>query len=183
MPVERKSVKISNQQFLNALLYMVENGDHCQKSMRTGMRFTWNLTDGPKNGIIQRIFEELQSQNVIDVQGEILWRQGTVEGFLIEKISFTKKCEFFWFLCLLHNTQNLDSEKNSSVQNFFVRFVFVREMACADTHRGLACRGSLPPKKGGANNENTCRLCAWKVWSKQSPRRTWRQKTHRIAQP
>ncbi len=26
MPIERKPAKISNQQFLNALLYMVENG-------------------------------------------------------------------------------------------------------------------------------------------------------------
>ena len=70
MPLERKPAKISNQQFLNTLLYIVENG--C-KWHTLYMKFNrWS-----KNGPIQRIFEELQSQNIIDVQRKILCLDST----------------------------------------------------------------------------------------------------------
>ena len=70
MQIERKPAKISNQQFLNALLYIVENG--C-KWYTIYMKFNrWS-----KNGTIQRIFEELQSQNIIDVQSKILCLDST----------------------------------------------------------------------------------------------------------
>ena len=39
---------------------------------RTGIQFPWDLTGGQKNGTIQRIFEELQKQNIIDVQSKVL---------------------------------------------------------------------------------------------------------------
>ena len=43
MPLARNPTKISNQQFLNALLYMKKmaaNGGQCQKNSGTGIRFT-----------------------------------------------------------------------------------------------------------------------------------------------
>ena len=80
MPIERKPAKISNQQFLNALLYVVENGckwralpPNFGKWHTIYMKFNrWS-----KNGTIQRIFEELQSQNIIDVQSKILCLDST----------------------------------------------------------------------------------------------------------
>ena len=75
MPIERKPAKISNQQFLNALLYMVENG--CKWRALPKKFGNWHtvymrFSRWAKNGTIQRIFEELQKQNVIETQGEIL---------------------------------------------------------------------------------------------------------------
>ncbi len=75
MLVERKPAKISNQQFLNALLYMIENG--CKRRALPKKHGNWRaiyikLNQMPTNGTIQRIFEELQNQNIIDVQCEIL---------------------------------------------------------------------------------------------------------------
>ena len=43
MPIELKPAKIPNQQFLNALLYIIENGCKwraLQKNMATGTQFT-----------------------------------------------------------------------------------------------------------------------------------------------
>ena len=80
MQIERKPAKISNQQFLNALLYIVKNGykwrslpEKFGKWHTIYMKFNkWS-----KNGTIQRIFEELQRQNIIDVQSKILCLDST----------------------------------------------------------------------------------------------------------
>ena len=80
MPFERKPAKISNQQFLNALLYIVKNGykwrslpEKFGKWHTIYMKFNkWS-----KNGTTQRNFEELQSQNIIDVQSKILCLDST----------------------------------------------------------------------------------------------------------
>ena len=80
MPVERKPAKIPNQQFLNALLYLVENG--CKWRALPKKFGNWHtiymkFNRWSKNGTIQRIFEELQKQNVIDIQTEILCLDST----------------------------------------------------------------------------------------------------------
>ena len=75
MPIERKPEKISNQQFLNALLYMVENGckwKTLQKKFGNWRTIYMRFNRWTKNGTIQRIFEELQEQKVIETQSEIL---------------------------------------------------------------------------------------------------------------
>ena len=80
MPIERNPAKISNHQFLNALLYLIENGCKWRALPKTFgnwhtiyVRFNrWS-----KNGTIQRIFEELQKQNIIDVQSEVLCLDST----------------------------------------------------------------------------------------------------------
>ena len=80
MPIKRKPAKISNQQFLNALLYVVENG--CRWRLLPEKIGKWhtiymNFNRCSKNGTIQRIFEELQSQNIIDIQSKILCLDST----------------------------------------------------------------------------------------------------------
>ena len=39
MPIARKPAKISNYEFMCAMLYIVENGGHYQKNMETGTQF------------------------------------------------------------------------------------------------------------------------------------------------
>ncbi len=80
MPIERKSAKISNQQFLNDLLHMVENG--CKWRALPKKFGNWHtiymrFNRWAKKGTIQRIFEELQRQNIIKNQGEILCLDST----------------------------------------------------------------------------------------------------------
>ena len=75
MPIERKPAKISNQQFLNALLYLIENG--CKWRALPKTFGNWHtiyvkFNRWSKNGTIQRIFEELQKQKIIDIQSEVL---------------------------------------------------------------------------------------------------------------
>ena len=75
MPIPRKPPEISNYQFLCALLYMIENGCKWRalpkkygKWHTIYMRFNrWS-----KNGTIQRIFEEMQKLNIIDVRTDTL---------------------------------------------------------------------------------------------------------------
>ncbi len=75
MPIPRKPPEISNYQFLCALIYMIENGCKWRalpkkygKWHTIYMRFNrWS-----KNGTIQRIFEEMQKLNIIDVRTDTL---------------------------------------------------------------------------------------------------------------
>ena len=73
MPIERKPAKISNHQFLNALLYLIENG--CKWRALPKTFGNWHtiyvkFNRWSKNGTIQRIFEE--RQKIIDIQSEVL---------------------------------------------------------------------------------------------------------------
>ena len=75
MPIARKKPTISNYQFVCALLYMIENGCKWRalpkkygKWHTIYMRFNrWS-----KNGTSEKIFEELQKQNIIDVRTDVL---------------------------------------------------------------------------------------------------------------
>ena len=80
MAIERKPAKISNQQFLNVLLYLVENG--CKWRALPKKFGNWHtiymkFNRWSKNGTIQRIFDELQKQNIIDIQGDVLCLDST----------------------------------------------------------------------------------------------------------
>ena len=68
MPQERKPGKISHYQFMQALLYVVENG--CKWRALPKKFGNWHtiyvrFNRWSKNGTIQRIFEELQKQNIV----------------------------------------------------------------------------------------------------------------------
>ena len=80
IPIERKPAKISNQQFLNALLYLEENG--CKWRALPKKFGNWHtiymkFNRWSKNGTIQRIFDELQKQNIIDIQSDVLCLDST----------------------------------------------------------------------------------------------------------
>ena len=92
MLIERKPAKISNQQFLNALLYIVENG-YKWRSLpeKFGKWIYMNFNRWWKNETIQRIFEELQRQKIIDVQSKSLcldkhYRQGSSKCFWSQEV-------------------------------------------------------------------------------------------------
>lgn len=75
MPIARKPSKISNYQFLCALLYMIENG--CKWRALPKKYGNWHtiymrFNRWSKNGTIQKIFEELQKRNIIDIRSDIL---------------------------------------------------------------------------------------------------------------
>ena len=75
MPIEKIPSKISSKQFFNALLYVVENG--CKRWHFPKNSVNWHtifikLNRWAKNRTIQRIFEDLQKQNIINVRGKVL---------------------------------------------------------------------------------------------------------------
>ena len=63
MPIPRKPPEISNYQFLCALLYMIENG--CKWRALPKKYGKWHT-------IYQRIFEEMQKLDIIDVRTDTL---------------------------------------------------------------------------------------------------------------
>lgn len=75
MPIARKPSKVSNYQFICALLYMIENGCKWRalpkkygKWHTIYMRFNrWS-----KNGTIEKIFNTMQELNIIDVRTDVL---------------------------------------------------------------------------------------------------------------
>jgi len=80
MPIERKPAKIPNQQFLNVLLYTIENG--CKWKALPKKYGNWHtiyvkFNRWSKNGTIQWIFDELQKQNIINIQSDILCLDST----------------------------------------------------------------------------------------------------------
>lgn len=75
MPIARKPTKISNYQFLCALLYMIENG--CKWRALPKKYGKWHsiymkFNRWSKNGTIQRIFDEMQKANMIDIRSDVL---------------------------------------------------------------------------------------------------------------
>ena len=116
MPTERKPAKISNQQLLNALLYMIKmvaNGEHYQKKYANWHAIYMKFRRWSKKGTIQWIFKELQSQNIIDIQSETLCLDSTsvkvhpnTTGARSSSGSkvLLKGAKFLGFSCLLHNS-------------------------------------------------------------------------------
>lgn len=75
MPIARKPSKISNYQFLSAILYMIENG--CKWRALPKKYGKWHsiymkFNRWSKNGTIQRIFEEMQKMNIIYIRSDVL---------------------------------------------------------------------------------------------------------------
>ena len=75
VPIPRKPPEILNYQFLCALLYIIENGCKWRAlPKKYGKRHTiyMKFNRRSKNGTIQRIFEEMQNLNIIDVRTDTL---------------------------------------------------------------------------------------------------------------
>lgn len=75
MPIARKPAEILNYQFLCALLYMIENG--CKWRALPKKYGKWHsiymkFNRWSKNGTIQRIFDEMQKSNMIDISSDVL---------------------------------------------------------------------------------------------------------------
>ena len=75
MPIPRKTPKISNYQFLCALLYIIENGYKWRalpKKYGKWHTIYMKFNRWSKNGTIQKIFEEMQNLNIIDIRTDTL---------------------------------------------------------------------------------------------------------------
>ena len=75
MPIQRKKSTISNYDFVCAILYIIENG--CKWRALLSEYGNWHtiyvrFNRWCKNGTIDRIFEALQTQNIIDIRTEIV---------------------------------------------------------------------------------------------------------------
>lgn len=75
MPVQRKKSMISNYDFMRALLYMIEN--NCQWRALPKEYGNWHtiyvrFNRWSKNGTLDKIFEELQNQNIIAIRSYLL---------------------------------------------------------------------------------------------------------------
>lgn len=76
MPKQRKKSTISNCDFVRAMLYIFENG--CQwrdlpKEFGDWHTIYVRFNRWSKNGTIERIFEELQNKNIINIRTEIVF--------------------------------------------------------------------------------------------------------------
>lgn len=80
MPKARKKPTVSNYQFMCALLYIIENG--CKWRALPKKYGKWHtiymkFSRWSENGIIQRIFEEMQAQGIIDTETNVLCLDST----------------------------------------------------------------------------------------------------------
>lgn len=75
MPIPRRKPEVSNYDFLCALLYIIENG--CKWRALPNEYGNWHtiyvrFNRWCKNGVIDRIFEALQEENIIEIRTEII---------------------------------------------------------------------------------------------------------------
>ncbi|MDL2235969.1 IS5 family transposase [Christensenellaceae bacterium OttesenSCG-928-L17] len=73
LPVQRGNVRISNLQTINAILYMTENG--CKWRALPEKYGNWHtiymrMNRWSKNGVLQRLFEGLQREDIIKIRME-----------------------------------------------------------------------------------------------------------------
>jgi len=74
-PVQRGNVKIDNRVFINAILYIAENG--CKWRALPAEFGKWQtiykkFSRWAKNGVLQRIFAALQAEEIIKIRVEVL---------------------------------------------------------------------------------------------------------------
>ncbi|MCM1330546.1 MAG: transposase [Ruminococcus sp.] len=100
-PVQRGNVEISNYKFINAILYIAENG--CKWRALPKEYGKWNtiykrFNRWVKNGVIERIFTAMQTEKIIEIKVEVLALDSTsckvhpnVQGALKNTVYFIKK--------------------------------------------------------------------------------------------
>ena len=74
-PIQRGNVKTGNRGFVNAILYMAENGGKRRalpKEFGSWPTICRMFSHWAKNGVLQRIFSALQTQEIIAVHIEVL---------------------------------------------------------------------------------------------------------------
>lgn len=74
-PIQRGNVKIDNYTFINAILYIAENG--CKWRALQEKYGKWNsvyqrFKRWCENGVIQRVFHALQQERIIAIKAEVL---------------------------------------------------------------------------------------------------------------
>jgi len=73
LPRQRGNVSMSNHQFVNAILYVTENGCKWRalpKSYGNWHTASVRMNSGSKSGVLQRLFEALQTEGVIQIRLE-----------------------------------------------------------------------------------------------------------------
>ena len=80
LPRQRGNVSMSNLQLVNAILYVAENG--CQWRALPKSYGNWHtvytrINRWSKNGVLQRLFEALQQENVIRIKMEAVCLDST----------------------------------------------------------------------------------------------------------
>jgi transposase len=75
LPKQRGNVEIENIKFINAMLYIIENG--CKWRALPEEFGNWHtiyvrFNRWSKNGVITRLFASLQNENIIDIRTEIV---------------------------------------------------------------------------------------------------------------
>ena len=74
-PIQRGNVKTENRDFINAILYIAENGCKWRalpKEFGKWQTIYKKFSRWTKNGVIQRIFAALQAEEIIAVHVEVL---------------------------------------------------------------------------------------------------------------
>ena len=81
LPVQRGNVNISNLQVLNAILYVAEHG--CKWRGLPSRFGRWHtiytrMNRWAKNGVLDRIFEHLQREQIVRVKLEVVLMDSTI---------------------------------------------------------------------------------------------------------
>ncbi len=81
LPVQRGKVKLSNLQVLNAILYVAEQG--CQWRGLLARFGNWHtvytrMNRWSKNGVIDRVFEHLQREQIVRIKLEAVAMDSTI---------------------------------------------------------------------------------------------------------
>ena len=81
LPVQRGNVKLSNLQVLNAILYVAEQG--CQWRGLPARFGNWHtvytrMNRWSKNGVIDRVFEHLQREQIVRIKLEAVAMDSTI---------------------------------------------------------------------------------------------------------
>ena len=96
LPVQRGNVKISNLQLINALLYVMENG--CKWRALPEKFGNWHtvymrMNRWSKNGVLQRVFEGLQAEGIIEVKVKFICLDSTTVKVHPDACGALKKTE------------------------------------------------------------------------------------------
>ena len=81
LPVQRGNVKLSNLQVLNAILYVAEQG--CKWRGLPARFGNWHtvytrMNRWSKNGVIDRVFEHLQREQIVRIKLEAVAMDSTI---------------------------------------------------------------------------------------------------------
>ena len=80
LPRQRGNVSMSNLQLINAILYVTENGCKCRalpESYGNWHTIYVRMNRWSKNGVLQRVFEALQVENIIRIKVEAVCLDST----------------------------------------------------------------------------------------------------------